>query len=209
MSTDTVSWSVTQALSEIKMLDKRIQRLTTETVFISTATKNNQRKDDMVHKAVSNYQQLRDLMEFRKRVKCAIVMSNATTSIDVGTQTYTVAEAIERKSSIQLDKQLLETMRRQRANVDREINVNNQEAKRNLQRLLEQNFGKDNTKTDPTSLSQTEDAFWTNNRWEKIDPLKLDTQIERLTDDIEMFDKNVDFALSASNSQTKVTIRNL
>lgn len=206
MSLEPVDWTITQALRELKTLDNRIQRLTNETVFVSSGTKNNQRKDDKVHQAVSRFQQVRDLKKRRDAVKAAIVQSNATTQVRVGTQTFTVAEAIERKSSIHSDKYLLQHMKSQRQTAQNTVDQQNASASQRLQRLLEQNFGKDGTKTDPASLQQTEDAFWINNRWSLVDPLGLDRQIEELENEIEEFEKNVDFALSESNSLNRVRI---
>lgn len=200
MSLEPVDWTITQALRELKTLDSRIQRITNETVFVSSGTKNNQKKDDKVHQVVSKYQQVRDLKKRRDAVKSAIVQSNATTQVRVGAQTFTVAEAIERKTSINLDKYLLQQMKTQRTSVKNTIDQQNASASQRLQRLLEQNFGKDGTKTDPASLQQTEDAFWVNNRWSIIDPLSIDSQIEQLENEIEEFEKNVDFSLSESNS---------
>lgn len=206
MSLEPVNWTITQALRELKTLDNRIQRVTNETTFVSCGTKNNQRKDDKVHQAVSKFQQVRDLKKRRDAVKAAIVHSNATTQVKVGGVAYTVAEAIERKSSIHLDKHLLAQMKQQRMTIQNQVDQQNRAAEQKLQRLLEQNFGKDSTKTDPESLKLTEDAFWVNNRWSLIDPLNLDTQIERLENEIEEFEKNVDFALSESNSLNHIQV---
>lgn len=206
MSKEPTSWTITQALSELKTLDKRINRLIGEITYVSYGTSNNQRKDDPVHKAVSKFQQLRDLQKLRDNVKSAIVLSNANTHVQIGTQTYTVAEAIERKSSIAMNKHLLETMKRQRQSVSAQVDAENKQAAARLQRLLESQFGKDNTKTDSSTLKQTEDVFWVNNRTNKIDPLNLDTQIERLQDEIDTFENNVDYALSESNSITRINV---
>ena len=206
MSGEPVSWTITQALCELKTIDKRLNRLTSELTFLSCGTKNNQRKDDPINQSVSKYQQWRDLRSLRDRVKAAIVMSNATTMVNVGDSTLTVADAIERKTSIQIDKTMLDTMKTQRRNIVHTVDTNNKQAEQRLQRLLEQNFGKDNTKTDPASIQQTEDVFWVNNRWSTLDPLHLTETIETLEDYIETFDKNVDFALSESNSQTRINV---
>lgn len=206
MSLEPINWTITQALRELKTLDARINRLTDETVFVSACTKNNQRKDDKVHQAVSRYQQVRDLKKRRDTVKAAIVLSNAVTQVNVGNGRYSVAEAIERKTSIKLDKYILEQMKLQRRTMQSKVDLENQQASQRLQRLLEQNFGKDGTKTDPDSLRQTEDVFWVNNRWSLVDPLGLDLQIERLENEIEEFEKNVDFALSESNSLNRIKV---
>jgi len=206
MSSNSVDWTITQALAELKKLDQRVNRLTSESTFLSCGTKNNQRSDDQVHNAVSRYQQIRDLKARRDAVKAAIVLSNATTTVRVGSHTYSVAVAIERKASIHTDKFLLEQMKRQRQQISTRVDQENSSASQRLQRLLETNFGKDGTKTDPDSIKKTEEAFWENNRWTVIDPLKLDSLIENLETEIEDFETNVDFALSESNSTTRVRV---
>lgn len=206
MSLEPVNWTITQALRELKTLDNRIQRVTNETTFVSCGTKNNVRKDDKVNQAVAKFQQVRDLKKRRDTVKAAIVHNNAVTQVKVGGISYTVAEAIERKSSIHLDKHLLAQMKQQRTAIQNQVDQQNRAAEQKLQRLLEQNFGKDSTKTDPDSLKLTEDAFWVNNRWSIIDPLNLEREIERLENEIEEFETNVDFALSESNALNRINV---
>jgi hypothetical protein len=206
MSSESIDWTITQALAELKKLDQRINRLTSEATFISCGAANNQRKDDPVHNAIPRYQQIRDLTERRNAVKAAIVLSNANTKVNIGSNTYLVADAIERKASIANDKNLLQQMKSQRQNIRNRVDAENSNASQRLQRLLESNFGKDNTKTDPDSIKKTEEAFWSNNRWTITDPLNLDVKIERLENDIEDFTTNVDFALSESNSINRVNV---
>jgi hypothetical protein len=206
MSSETIDWTITQALAELKKLDQRVNRLITDATFQSCGTANNQCKDDAVNNAVARYQQIRDLKARRNSVKAAIVLSNATTKVKVGSCAYTVAEAIERKASIATDKYLLQQMKTQRQQVRTRVDQENSNAAQRLQRLLENNFGKEGTKTDPESIKKTEEAFWSNNRWTITDPLNLDSLIESLETDIEDFTTNVDFALSESNSRTRVHV---
>lgn len=206
MNSEPVEYTITRAMAELNVLNKHIQRLINETTFISCGTKNNQQKNHPVYQSVAKFQQMRDLKKRFDTIKSAIIMSNANTTLLIGSKEYTVAEAIARKNNISIDKQMLLQMKNQRKLQQEMVDSQNQQASARLQRLLEQNFGKDNTKTDPTTLKQTEDAFWVNNRWTLIDPLNLTSQIERLEEEIDEFEKNVDFALSESNSINKIRI---
>src|SRR6185369_10149476 len=96
--------SVQDALNRIKILKDRIEKA--QTVGIVAAVINGmvgaETIDDWTKRAAANYQANAALIDNYRRLKAAIVQSNAVTRISVGRDTMTVAEAIERKTSIQM-----------------------------------------------------------------------------------------------------------
>lgn len=204
--TQSNSLTITRALAELKLLSKRIDRKIRNGTYVSWSTKNNRRKDDPVNDARSHYQSVVDLIGYRNRLKSKVVESNATTNVKIAGQTYTVADAIERKQSIANEKLLLQTLKQQRLSAKQQVDLHNQKERGHLQELLKANFGRDTSKLDPESTKQMEATFWENNKASLIDPLNLDDEIEKLETSIEDFESEVDFVLSESNSQTHIVV---
>jgi hypothetical protein len=204
-STSTPSQiSVTRALVELKTLDKRVQKTLQSSTFVSfKVNKQNVRQTDTVEEAPQRFQSVMDMVERRNRLKSAIIMSNANTKVKVGNVMYTVAEAIERKSSIQNLRLVLETLRRQYANVTLQVEQSDARMVKNCERFLEQYFGKD-AKTDIEKRTQVQNEYMENNKTVLVDPLGVRAHIEKLDAQITTFENDVDFALSESNALTTV-----
>ena len=97
--------SVSQALAELKLLRKRIQNATKDSVF--TVVK---KKRDLLDaakfsvEAMASYQSYKDLLARYNAIKAAIVLSNAATKVSIAGIEYTVADAVERKKTIEMEK---------------------------------------------------------------------------------------------------------
>lgn len=121
---------------------------------------------------------------------------------------YTVANAIERKGSICYEKQLLNILKQQRLSATNQVERHNQQERLQLQELLKANFGRESGKLDPEATKSMEDTFWENNKASLIDPIEITPRIEKLENDIETFENEVDFVLSELNSQTYISTAN-
>lgn len=199
------TYTVTRALVELKTVAKKINKLINNSTFLDYDVPNQKRNHDAVDCAVSNYQAVRDLINFRNRIKYAIIASNAVTKVRVGGQEYTVAEAIDMKESVGFLRELLDKLRTQRNSVRSTLEYHNQQAQAKLDRLLEVEFGK-GQKSDVTHISSITDAFMKSNRGELVDPLNVDEKILQLEETVEGFEREVDFALSESNATTHITV---
>lgn len=205
--------SITRALKELSVLDKRILSAVgsfnvldvTQGKFKNKALKSNTSIDEFSEKTKSNYQSLTDLVNRRNSLKSAIVLANATTKVKVGGDEYTVAEAIEKKTSIKLKKAILNDLKKQKANIDSElinarVNLNN-----NLDRFMEQNLGKDR-KTNKEDFDNIAQPYIEANEMKAVDPIGVNKVIESLEQEIEAFEADVDVVLSESNAKTTITI---
>jgi hypothetical protein len=206
------SMSITRALVELKTLDKRIQKLIGETVFISI--KGELRKPDTrATNAQSNYDKVRDLMNRRIKLKSSIVSSNANTKIRVCNIDMTVAEAIEMKSSINNYKTLLASMKRQYGDSVTLVESENQRSRNTLENSLTRvKSGFDassNTQvgsgTD-INVGEYSRQYMSIHGVELFDPIKLNEKIESLEKFITEFETEVDFILSEKNATTIITI---
>uniref|UniRef100_A0A6C0AQD0 Uncharacterized protein n=1 Tax=viral metagenome TaxID=1070528 RepID=A0A6C0AQD0_9ZZZZ len=196
------SVSVTQALSELKLLRSRIQHATNGAHLIAM-----KKKRDMLDssrfatEARASYQSFTDLLARYNQLKAAIVLSNATTSVKIGDKTYTVADAVERKRTIDFEKAMLNTMKQQFEQVKREHESHTVSEQARVERLLQSELSKD-SKTNVEVITQLTETFLAQNKAEILDPLNLETKIAEMNRQIEEFETKVDWVLSESNGRT-------
>jgi hypothetical protein len=199
--------SITRALSELKTLDSRIQRLT-ETKWVAAAINKkigNIAVDAFTTSVKAAKQQLTDLMERRNKIKCAIVQSNAVTKVTVGNVEYTVAEAIERKNTIQQEEAFVLALRAQLNTSNAAVEKHNLNANAQLNTLLGQMVSKE-AAVPQESVNALSESFREQNFASLVDPLGADKLIEDLQNTISEFKMNVDFSLSEINAVTKITV---
>ena len=200
--------SITRCLVELKTLDNRINKLISSTTFITYKTKNknyNYSEDDFKKGVLSDYQSLTDLIERRQKIKNAIVLSNATTEVEIAGNKMTVSQAIEFKNTIAYKINLLESLKRQRQHVTIETETH----KIRVQQKIDENVriicGKD-SKPDAQVIQTVSEGIAKGDPIEVFDPLSIDKVIKDLEETIEDFNANVDFVLSESNALTTVSL---
>lgn len=204
MSTATLS--VTQALAELKLLRRRIDNALEDATFICLKKKRDLL--DVVRfstDATASYQSYQDLVSRYNKMKAAIVQSNAITRVTIGDQTYTVADAVERKRSLQMEKTFLTTLQNQYQEVQEAMKTHQALEQTRVERLLQVELGKD-SKTSVETIQSLTDMFLAQNKAEIVDPLHLADKISALHRSIEEFETKVDWTLSESNGRTMITL---
>jgi hypothetical protein len=198
--------SVTQALAELKLLDKRIQKALDYVTWADVKTKSHPVDTDKFSKNVhAEYQSFLALVKRRDAMKRAVVTSNATTRVKVGAWEGTVAEAIEYKTSIHYKKRLLDKMRDQLFTAKTQFTTQQEAVDSRLEKLLHSELGKD-VKTSPETITALTNSFRENNKVELVDPLDLSSRASELEEEIESFETNVDWVLSETNGKTMITV---
>lgn len=205
--------SITRALSELKLLSSRIDRAINESSFIIAYKKSSKKvnnidtPDEFSNKAKADYQSINDLIERRRQIKSAIVGSNAKTNVTIAGKEMSVAEAIERKSSIVYEINLLASMEKQYTNVLVTAQRNNELVQGKLDDLLNNTLGKENRqKAIIDEVEAISKPYLEQNQYDVLDVLKLGDKIKTLKDNIDLFNMEVDFILSESNTLTKIEI---
>lgn len=203
----TQSMSVTQALPELKLLDKRICKLMDGIEGWCRVSHNGAPVDKDKHKreVESQLQSFQDLVKRRDTIKRAIILSNAVTRVKIGSWEGTVAEAIEYKTSISTKRGLLQSMKNCLYLKRDEYERKKSEVDGRLERLLQSELGKD-VKTNPETISALTNSFRDNNKVELVDPLDLATRINTLEEELDAFQTNVDWVLSESNGKTIIQV---
>jgi len=203
--------TITRVLAEIDVLNKRIEKETRNARFIAcvknTATKVDgvQTKAEFSSSAQSSYDSIIDMIEKRKKLKAKLVMSNATTIVNICNKDYFVAEAIERKNMIHLEQALIAEMVSQYNKMVANYNRKAEELDGRYDEFLRTLGVKDSKNISETMLEAGKN-FLAENGWSILDPIKLKEKIDALTDEVENFMKEVDFTLSECNSLTKIEI---
>ena len=198
--------SITQALAELKLLDKRIQKALGNVTWADVKTKSHPIDGEKFAKTVrAEYQSFNDLVKRRDIIKRAVVKANATTRVKVGNWEGTVAEAIEYKMSIGYKKRLLDIMRMQLLTAKQQFKDQQESVDARLEKLLHSELGKD-VKTIPETITALTNSFRENNKVELVDPLDLSERTKELDEEIESFETNVDWVLSETNGKTLIEV---
>ena len=132
-----MSITVTRGLVELKTIDSRIKKALNAACFVTYKTGASDPKKKITP---NHFQKITDMIEYRNRLKAAVVQSNAVTKVTINGQDYTVAEAIERKNSIEYQKNLLRALREQLSEANNYIERYNPKVQARLDAMLEKSF---------------------------------------------------------------------
>lgn len=197
-----VNYSITRALVELKNLDKRIQGQIDKGVYVSFRGQFH-RPSNGIENAQASFQSVNDLIELRKRIKSAIVKSNATTKVTICGQEMTVAEAIETKSSIKHKKALLGVLKTQYGEAVRNVEMINARTRQELEKKSTRDNDKDKQQM---SLEEFSKQYMEMHGVELFDPIKIGQRVEELEAYITGFEKEVDYVLSEKNATTMIEV---
>lgn len=204
--------SITEALNELKLYDSKITKAITNATLCGAAKKSSEKvgvvkKDDFSERAKASYQSATDLISNRNTLKSAIVKSNAITCVEIDGMPMTVAEAIERKNSIEYDETLLNEMKRQYASATAIVDKENKKVDNKVDELLATLIGKDSDKKlSKEDQEAVEKPYREKNEFEFVDPLELYEKIQALESNIDGFKSNVDTVLVLSNATTFIEV---
>lgn len=211
----TEKMTVHKALAELKVIDDRINKAISEGVYVIANKHSNEKIQGMTidqfkEKMKASHQKVTDLINRRNALKRAVVLSNATTKIKIGNDEYTVAEAIEMKNhGMEFKTNYMRMIASQNLSAQADINRNSGEAieKRAEQYVLSviQAQPKDaKMAIDSDAMQALRKDYIKNNTYDLIDPLKVNDIIEKMADEINEFNTEIDAALSVSNALTVI-----
>lgn len=206
--------SITRALAEIKRLDDRLARLSTNSEFVSvTVGKGDKQKvfssgevDKTRRKIQSDMDTINAALVSRAKIKCAIVQSNALTSVTVNGTSYTVAEAIELKKSIDLKRSLVIMMKQQLTAAKLKVENANQRMDEQIEANLATIYGNDKAKVESSMFEAVAKPQREQKEAALLDPLNLGELIEKIEEEISVIDTELDFILSEVNAKTEIDV---
>ena len=204
--------SITRALSEKKMLTKRLGDKIDSGIYVGVVVGNTNKPEDprfSVAKELdsamkSSYDSVEGLLARYRAITKAIIHSNSSTVIDIGGEEMTVAEAIERKKSISFEMAMLEQLKKQYVAVGNKITSANNSMQYEIDELIKSRGDKSTKDEDYVkSIDESRRAIL---EYKMFDPYKINEQIDNYCDSIENFNNEIDFVLSESNAKTMITI---
>ena len=116
----------------------------------------------------------------------------------------TVAEAIERKSTIDYEISLLRQMQSQWGVQNREMNMQNMRMEERIDKYIETFVGKDTSKAKDNELEAMIKPMRESGEYALVDPLSIEKKIADLDDYIKGFKSEVDAILQISNCNTYI-----
>lgn len=204
---------VTKGLNELKLLDSRIHRKIEEAQFISAAklsvtnVNSEMTKEEFKNRAKADYMSITDLIKRRNQIKSAIIQSNAVTMVEVAGKKMTVAEAIDKKSSIAYERALVARLSEQYAKAIGRVNAENGRVDDSIETLLITAYGKEGKeKITEASYDAIAKPYRAANEYGLVDALEAQKLIKTMTDEIEAFESEVDTCLQISNSITMIEV---
>lgn len=209
----TYTMTVHEALSELKVLNQRIEKEMRRTKLVTTNKHANTKIEGIDIKTYkesmkSSLQKIQDLIARRNAIKRAVTKSNANTNITLTKSngksiTMTVAEAIEYKAvGINYITQLNNLAASQLNEATQIIKQNNMYIEERADKYVTDLYGKDSSNNDNAETARK--AYIEASSFDLIDPNNIEELISSLEDEINFYKTKVDAALSTSNAITTI-----
>lgn len=207
--------SVTRALAEIKRLDDRIQRAVTQGEYVAVLVGKNQqakmhsgnRSPEQVKAEIQgSFDQVQQLMDNREKLKSAVVMSNATTKVQLSNRELTVAEAIELKRSVVNKETFLNSLRLKYTQANALVDKLNTQLDNSIQAALLTVYGNEKGRVDQTMVEAIAKPRRDREESSLFDPCDILKKIRLLEDEVSEINTELDFILSESNARTEIEV---
>lgn len=203
--------TVHRALAELKTIDSRIEKAISETKFCRSNKHSNEKIngksiDDYIAETKAAHESINDLIRRRNAMKRAVVLSNAITNVTVGDEVMTVAEAIEMKQNgINNYKLLMGKLAKDSHTAIEECDMRNgANLEAHANEYVTGLFGAKDGKTNVEAIEAAKKMFIAANTYDFIDPIGASDVAKKLYDYVQVFEADVDAALSCSNAVTTI-----
>lgn len=205
---NTEKMTVHRALAELKTIDDRISKAIASTEFciankhINTKI-NGEDVESFKSKVKDNYKSIKSLINRRNAMKRAVVLSNAITEVEINGIKYRVAEAIEMKNhGMENYIAFYEALRKSYGKAKAVVDFNSTLDKKADDYVIGLYGSKE--KVVSAEADAARKAYIDANTYDIVDPIDVVKQYESLKEKIDMFNTEVDAALSVSNAITEI-----
>ena len=205
--------TVQRALNELNTLESRIDKRLSDFRIIGTR-KNSENRVSETREPVADFavraKAIMDsadaLLKRQQQLKHAIMTSNAQTMVEVAGVTYSVMTAIDRKRTIESEKQVLACMKQALRNAETKVLRENDKVEDYIQRQVLAMASGDLANKYDEFITSFEKSYRDKHGWDLVDPLGLRDLIEKREQEILDFELEIDTALTVSNAITKIVI---
>lgn len=205
--------TIHKALSELKVIGDRIEKELNNITYVTTnkasASKyNGEDVKEFMQETRDAYNSVQTLINRRNAIKRAVILSNAKTPVKIGDKEYTVAEAIDMKSTgMSYYRNIISRMASQLELARRTVNKKNgEELDARADDYMRSMYGSTEMKNMSDELKKVRDNFVDTQMMITLDPLNAVKEITRLQDIVDSFMTEVDSALSVSNALTTIDV---
>jgi hypothetical protein len=199
--------SITRALSELKLLNKKIEQKQAA-LQVATGVTGIEDGHDEAYKATAkaSIDQVQGIIDRRQKLKRAIVMSNANTTVTIGSDEMTVAEAIERKTSIEYEKVFCKKLRETYYSQKAAVEAHNEKVSQNADKHAQSALSADTEGDKGAAYTTIVAAYEGKHKARLVAPEGIENTVDDLQDKIDGFESEVDFILSESNTKTMIDV---
>lgn len=203
--------SVQKALNELKLYDSKIRKGIYNIKVAAVEQKGavvgqNVTIDQFKKEAKGSYDSVLAMISNRIKIKQAVILSNATTKVVIGGDEMTVAEAIERKGSVEHERSLALEIREQLNQTQRSVNNINSDIDKDAERVIDKALDGKSAKDSAELVKSIQDQY-DSRKASVLDGIKnIAKKQEELSDKVEQFISDVDFKLTTSNCITEIEV---
>lgn len=209
--------TIHRILSELKTIDDRINKeissfkpLTVKrgnNSLVSTGGRLSIPEEEFVNNAKSTYQSIEDLINRKFKLKSALTKANVNTKVTIDGKEYTIIEAIEMKSIMDLKKSLLYRMTLEINQSNKTYESTSAQVDSDFERMLSTQVANITNKSDIQKIrDEYMETFYKRNEVKMVDPLKCSDLANSLQEEIDKFLMEIDSALSEANATTLVEL---
>lgn len=201
--------TIHRALSELKLIDARISKLI-GSIEPSGAMQKGKLVNNFYEKsafesdAKSKYQSFVDLVSRKSKIKSAIVSTNSTTKVVIDGVTMTIADAITNKTTIQVKRDFIDTLKRKHNTVKASIERSNKQVEDKALQIAQVALQKDNVKLQDSDATNVTTHYIDANIFSLVDPLQVESLVDKMEREIDGFESEVDSVLSEINAVTYI-----
>lgn len=199
-----------RVLIELKTLDKRIENGISNLNLVGLKKGDTFRQpmteDDFTKKATADLESVEALIERRHALKRALILANATNTVEVNGKTLTIAEAIDYKTVITYKRAELKKLASLYADIMRQYNAAVESNESKLESFVLAMAGKESSKLTASELEQLTTTFNKTNKVEIVDPVGIKERLDSLKEEIDGFTCNIDAILSEANAVVTVEV---
>lgn len=201
--------TITRALVELKRQDEKAADLTAQSVAF-VAIGDAQRVPNMTAaeaeaRIQSDIDAVTATIKRAQDIRNAIHASNAITNVTLGGASMTVAEAINLKKTVTAKRQHLARLQQLRQGAILQAARANEQVENLIADRIKSMTGKDG-KLSEVDLELIRRNAEGGGKGVVVGLAKFDAKIKELADEVELIESELDFTLSESNAQTKITI---
>lgn len=215
-----VQYTVTEALSKIKMLTKQInayleqdvdERLSMCAACNSKIGKldSGEAREDYEVRTRREYQSITDMIKLRQRLRMGVSLSNSQTMVKLPSfdRSITVAEAIALKNDVEERRMLIDKLGYDYKVATQKLKAKNQAAENKALQAKNSILGNDeDTEALNKIADDNYDTIYDRLKYELVDPIKILDEMKTHEDFLSMILHELDYILSVSNTTTVIEI---